>query len=161
MTRRLDAEMTWLSAQEYRDHPARDYYEQLPVPARASDGRRRFGPKRDDATGARIFHVDHYVPWKIGGLNHPKNYVIMHRALNQIFGGDDAGGSKRRYVVQHLGVRVVEEIEAAQRRFRDRRPDAYDIWSDEPATPSRPGAPPEEAGMVLSPSPVLRSWSRG
>ena len=32
-----------------------------------------------------MFDVDHILPQKWGGLDHPRNYVVMHRSMNRSF----------------------------------------------------------------------------
>ena len=63
-----------------RAHALRDYFEPC------ADGKPGYQPKMvstgpTGAGRATMFDVDHVVPSRWGGLDHPRNMVVMHRTM--------------------------------------------------------------------------------
>lgn len=75
-----------MSEGEYRFHHLKEFFEPR------TGGAQGYQPKMiatgpSEAGRLPMFDVDHVVPEKWGGINHPRNYVVMHRSMNRSFQG--------------------------------------------------------------------------
>jgi hypothetical protein len=78
----LDEEFAHMSARDFARHPVRDYYHED-----TTRGGYTFktAPGADGKQG-RMFDIDHLLPESVGGMDHPRNYCVMHRSLNRSYG---------------------------------------------------------------------------
>ena len=73
----------------YKWHGLKHFFEPHPT------GKQGYVPKKVD--GKIMFDVDHVVPQKWGGINHPRNFVVMHRSMNRSF-QEDLPENKLAYI---------------------------------------------------------------
>lgn len=95
-------------------HPLREFYiaeRQLP------DGRMRYAPKRLARGGEVFFEYDHIIPAALGGIDHPKNYMVIHRRFNKSF-SNWWTREKADYVTLLCGRDVVPEVLRVQRGLK-------------------------------------------
>ena len=76
----IQKDFSEMNASDYRAHALRDYFEPRDA------GKPGYQPKMvstgpTDAGRAPMFDVDHVVPSRWGGLDHPRNMVVMHRTM--------------------------------------------------------------------------------
>ena len=93
-----------LSAAEYGHHPLKEFFE----PSPSGSG---YMPKMVTVRAGQthiMFDVDHVVPKRWGGIDHPRNYVLMHQSMNRSFGDNQPEvkmayyGSQNRTVLRKV-----------------------------------------------------------
>ena len=103
----LQAEAAEWTVADYNAHPCKEYFE--PRKAPLSGYIHRHG---------MTLSIDHAIPVAHGGIDHPLNYVLMHRDLNSTFG---EGNLELKWALlgrhaQREIVMFAKEIKAAMRR---------------------------------------------
>ena len=71
-----------MTAADYQHHPLRNFF----LPNAQAEG---FVPKMVRVKAGQthiMFDVDHVVPKRWGGVDHPRNYVVVHQSMNRSFG---------------------------------------------------------------------------
>merc|ERR1711998_428229 len=71
-----------MSANNFKYNRLKDFFEPR------TDGKQGYQPKKvpnDSGKLATMFDVDHVVPSRWGGIDHPRNMVVMHRTMNRSF----------------------------------------------------------------------------
>ena len=73
-----------MTAADYHHHPLREFF--LPNITQGGEG---YVPKMVRVKAGQthiMFDVDHVVPKRWGGVDHPRNYVVVHQSMNRSFG---------------------------------------------------------------------------
>jgi hypothetical protein len=78
MSKMIEDEFRTMTAATFEFHPLKHFFE-----PRQGGG---YVPKREN--GQKMFDIDHVLPVRWGGPNHPRNFVMMHSAMNRAFGAD-------------------------------------------------------------------------
>ena len=74
-----------MSMAQYQHHPLCEFFER--------GGNGGYVPKMVHVKAGQtqiMFDVDHVVPKRWGGIDHPRNYVVVHQSMNRSFGDDQA-----------------------------------------------------------------------
>jgi len=79
----IEAVFKHMGPAQFRCHELRDFFTPNPK------GTGGYVPKKVSVKGekgkVKMYDIDHVVPKCWGGLDHPRNYVVMHRSLNRSF----------------------------------------------------------------------------
>lgn len=98
MNKAIELAFKDMNARDYKFHPLNDFFE--PISSSSTSG---YKPKMLACVGGKLekmYDVDHIVPTRWGGLNHPRNYVVMHRSMNRAL-GDAMPEDKMAYIDHH------------------------------------------------------------
>ncbi|KAJ3083601.1 hypothetical protein HK102_000989 [Quaeritorhiza haematococci] len=79
LTRKIDNDFKIMTKRNYKFSPLKDFYEPSP------DGQGYVRKEIEVKTGKKekMFDIDHIIPESFGGINHPRNYVAVHRSMNR------------------------------------------------------------------------------
>jgi hypothetical protein len=85
MSKRIQKDFHSMPESDYKFHPLRHFFEKRDDGAQGYEGKMlRTGPT---GKGRELMlDVDHVVPARWAGLDHPRNFVVMHRSMNRAFG---------------------------------------------------------------------------
>ncbi|EOD34597.1 hypothetical protein EMIHUDRAFT_122763 [Emiliania huxleyi CCMP1516] len=86
MLKQIDEEFLEMTPQEFEFHALKAFYE--PRPGRGGYQFKTIPTGPAGNGKSRMFDVDHVVPRKWGGIDHPRNMVVMHSSMNRAFGAD-------------------------------------------------------------------------
>mmetsp|Transcript_7935 Transcript_7935/g.20338 ORF Transcript_7935/g.20338 Transcript_7935/m.20338 type:complete len:147 (-) Transcript_7935:137-577(-) len=79
LSKEIEHMFKYMRQGDYAAHELKDYFEPRPGGG--------YKPKTIAIEGERgrvkMYDIDHVVPSCWGGLDHPRNYVIMHRSMNR------------------------------------------------------------------------------
>ena len=107
MQRMIEKEFYTMLERTFKHHPLKEYFEPR------SDGKQGYQPKTVSLGLAgnrkeRMFDIDHVVPDNWGGINHPRNMVVMHRSMNRSF--QDALPETKWYYLSHRKSGVLRHV---------------------------------------------------
>ena len=80
LSKQIEYQFKYMKPNDYDVHELKDFFEENPTGS-------GYVPKMIKVKGQRglekMYDVDHVVPRRWGGLDHPRNYVVMHRSMNR------------------------------------------------------------------------------
>jgi hypothetical protein len=106
----IDSDFKHMSKSDYEFHSLKDFYEP------AATGKGYVYKKLND--GARMFDLDHLLPDSWSGIDHPRNYVMMHRSYNRSF-ADATPEHKLAYIGNRNGATALRLCAAFHKQIKD------------------------------------------
>ena len=82
LSKQIEYQFKFMRRAAYAVHDLKDFFEPNPKGA-------GYVPRKVRVNGQRgfekMYDIDHIVPKRWGGLDHPRNFVVMHRSMNRSF----------------------------------------------------------------------------